>query len=213
MNIMKIYSQYGIPEKLQMHMLRVAACAQILLEHWKGPEIEEESIIRVLLLHDMGNLVKIPESEFPDDNKFITNRRKQIAIYGEDDHAISEGIAKEVGLTEREIFIMNQKVFCNNEKTVMSPSWEIKIGAYCDQRVEPDGIYPIKERLEKAKQRYVHKPGSSMNCEKTDTWIQCATKIEKQIMENTDISPEQINNETIAPYIEKLKRYEIEKRA
>lgn len=61
MNIIQIYKKYHLPENLQMHMLRVAACSNLIIDNWTEKEIETESIIRVSLLHDMGNMVKIPE--------------------------------------------------------------------------------------------------------------------------------------------------------
>ena len=67
MNIIKIYNKYYLPENLQMHMLRVAACSNLIIDNWKGIEIDKDAIIRVCLLHDMGNMVKIPE-DFSNDN-------------------------------------------------------------------------------------------------------------------------------------------------
>lgn len=58
MNILEIYNKYYLPENLQMHMLRVAACSNLIIDNWSGPEIDKEAIIRVCLLHDMGNIVK-----------------------------------------------------------------------------------------------------------------------------------------------------------
>ena len=33
MNILAIYNKYHIPENLQMHMLRVAACSNIIMDN------------------------------------------------------------------------------------------------------------------------------------------------------------------------------------
>ena len=54
MNIIDIYNKYHLPENLQMHMLRVAACSNLIIDNWNGQTIDKESIIRVSLLHDMG---------------------------------------------------------------------------------------------------------------------------------------------------------------
>ena len=62
MNILKIYNQYHLPENLQMHMLRVAACTNLILDNWMGKTIDRKAITRVSLLHDMGNMVKIRKS-------------------------------------------------------------------------------------------------------------------------------------------------------
>ena len=75
MNIIDIYNKYHLPKNLQMHMLRVAACSNLIIDNWKGIEIDKDAIIRVCLLHDMGNMVKIPE-DFSNDKDFITIRKK-----------------------------------------------------------------------------------------------------------------------------------------
>ena len=37
MNILNIYNKYHLPENLQMHMLRVAACNSLIIDNWNGP--------------------------------------------------------------------------------------------------------------------------------------------------------------------------------
>lgn len=36
MNIIDIYNKYHLPENLQMHMLRVAACSNLIIDNWNG---------------------------------------------------------------------------------------------------------------------------------------------------------------------------------
>ena len=43
-NIMEIYEKYYIPEQLQLHMLRVAACSKLITDNWEGKEIDKEAI-------------------------------------------------------------------------------------------------------------------------------------------------------------------------
>lgn len=209
MNIIDIYNKYHLPENLQMHMLRVAACSNLIIDNWKGKEIDKKSIIRVSLLHDMGNMVKIPE-DFSKDGEFIKIRKKYFDKYGTNDHEINLEIGKQEGLTEKEIIILDGKRSRKNEETLKSDSYERKICAYCDQRVAPEGVVGIKERLEDAKVRYKDKPLSVWsNEEKANYLIECSLSIEKQIMEHCNIKPEDINDDSIKTYIERLKKYEI----
>ena len=86
----------------------------------------------------------------------------------------------------------------------------VKICAYCDQRVAPDGVVGIKERLEDAKVRYKNKSLSIWsNEEKANLLIECSLGIEKQIFQYCTLKPEDINDKSIVMYIEKLKKYEI----
>lgn len=209
MNIIEIYKKYHLPENLQMHMLRVAACSNLIIDNWNGPKIDKESIIRVCLLHDMGNMVKIPE-DFSKDQEFLKIRKKYFDKYGTNDHEINLEIGKQEGLTEQELTILDGKRSRKNEETLKSNSYERKICAYCDQRVAPDGVVSIKERLEDAKVRYKNKPLSVWsNEEKANHLIECSLGIEKQIMKYCKLKPENINDFSIKEYIEQLKAYNI----
>lgn len=212
MNIIEIYKKYHLPENLQMHMLRVAACSKLIIDNWNGDKIDKEAIIRVCLLHDMGNMVKIPE-DFSEDKQFLEIRKKYFDKYGTNDHEINLEIGKQERLTEKEIIILDGKRSRKNEETLKSDSYEIKICAYCDQRVAPDGVVGIKERLEDAKVRYKNKPLSVWsNEEKANYLIECSLGIEKQIMEYCRIKPEDINDNSIERYIEQLRKYEMEEK-
>lgn len=209
MNIIEIYNKYHLPENLQMHMLRVAACSNLIIDNWNGQKLDKESIIRVCLLHDMGNMVKIPE-DFSKDEEFLKIRKKYFDKYGTNDHEINLEIGKTEGLSEKEIIILDGKRSRKNEETLKSNSYERKICAYCDQRVSPDGVVGIRERLEDAKVRYKNKPLSVWsNEEKANHLIECSLEIEKQIMKYCSISPKDINDISIEKYIEKLRKYEI----
>ena len=209
MNIIEIYKKYHLPENLQMHMLRVAACSNLIIDNWTGAEIDNKAIIRVCLLHDMGNIVKIPE-DFSKDQEFLKIRKKYFDKYGTNDHEINLEIGKQEGLTEQELTILDGKRSRKNEETLKSNSYERKICAYCDQRVAPDGVVSIKERLEDAKVRYKNKPLSVWsNEEKANHLIECSLGIEKQIMEYCKLKPEDINDVSIKEYIEQLKAYDI----
>ena len=209
MNILRIYDKYHLPENLQMHMLRVAACSNLIIDNWNEPKIDKESIIRVCLLHDMGNMVKIPE-DFSKDQEFLKIRKKYFNKYGTNDHEINLEIGKQEGLTEQELTILDGKRSRKNEETLKSNSYERKICAYCDQRVAPDGVVSIKERLEDAKVRYKNKPLSVWsNEEKANHLIECSLGIEKQIMQYCKLKHEDINDVSIKEYIEQLKAYDI----
>lgn len=114
-NIIEIYKKYHLPENLQMHMLRVAACSNLIIDNWNGPEIDKEAIIRASLLHDMGNMAKISDNEI-DDEEFRKIRKKYIDEYGRNSHKINLIIAKEEGLKDSEIEIIDKKVLKEEKK-------------------------------------------------------------------------------------------------
>lgn len=209
MKILEIYEKYYLPENLQLHMLRVAACSCLIMEHWNGCAIDKDAVIRVSLLHDMGNILKISE-DFSKDENFLKLRQKYFAQYGTNDHALNLEIGKIEGLTEKELEILDGKRSRKNEETLKSDSYERKICAYCDQRVAPNGVVGIVDRLEDAKKRYKNKPLSVWSDEeKANQLIACSLQIEKQIMQFCEIKPEEIRDERITEYVEGLKEYEI----
>lgn len=206
--ITNIYNEYGIPEILQLHMLRVAAIAEKILVAWNGPTVDRPSLLRVLLLHDTGNIVKMFDVE-NDNERFHVMREKYYSVYGHDDHKVSIAIGRELGLTDDELALMDGKVFIRNDETLRSRDFSRKIGAYADQRAAPDGVLPLLERLREAQRRYKDKPGSSMNNPRTEMLIECAADIEKQVMSHCNINPTDITDASISPFIPKLRRFRI----
>lgn len=188
-------------------MLRVAAIGKQIAINFIGEELDLELLTRVLLIHDMGNLVKIPNRELSDEAVVV--KEKYISNYGQADHKISEIIAKELGYSDLEIELLNSKVFIQNESTYYSNNYLLKIAAYSDQRVSPIGIMPILDRLNEAKQRYRDKPNTSMNNSNTDKLIEYALKIEEQIFKYCNIRPEDINNECAKKYITELEKFNV----
>jgi len=207
-SITDIYRRYGIPEGLQMHMLRVAAIADQVLSAWHGPSVDRESLIRVLLLHDMGNIVKMDHEHY-ESPRMLAVREEYMSKFGKDDHRVSLEIAKELGLSGKELALMDGKVFIRNDETVASKDYARKIGAYADQRAAPDGVSILLIRLREAQHRYRDKPGSSMNNPRTEMLIECALQIEKQLMEHCDLKPEDITDASVAPFLERLRTFEI----
>lgn len=209
MNIIEIYKKYHLPENLQMHMLRVAACSNLIIDNLNGLIIDKKAITRAGLLHDMGNMAKISDNEI-DDDEFKKIRKEYIDKYGRNSHKINLIIAKEEGLNDYEIEIIDKKSSKRGEETLNSERYDVKILLYADQRVAPDGVTSLKERLEEVKKRYKNITSSVWsNEEKANHLIECSLGIEKQIMEHCNINPEDINDNSIKKYIEKLKEYEI----
>ena len=213
--IQEVYRTYYVPRNLQLHMLRVASVAMQILHYWVGPGINERRILRVLLLHDIGNIVKMELTEedaksLGVDLAVLVHKKKEfINRYGTDDHVVSLEIARQLGLTETELDLMAAKVFINNENIMASTNYEVKISAYADQRVAPNGVLPLMERLLEAKRRYKNKPGTSMNNPRTDLLIQCAEEIERQVQKYCVLPLNEITSESIHHLMVYLENYKI----
>ena len=141
---------------------------------------------------------------------FLKIRKIYFEKYGTNDHEINMEIGKQEGLSQKELEVLNGKRSRKNEETMRSNSFERKICAYCDQRVAPNGIVSLKERLEDTKVRYKMKKLSAWSDEeKANFLMECALEIERQIMGFCSLLPEEINDLQVEDYIKKLKLYEI----
>ena len=212
-SIRQIFERFRIIKNLQEHMLRVAAVGQLICDNWNGPRIDKNDIIAALLIHDLGNIVKI---DFDDkaELKLMGNEKKRIDFwkqvkkettdkYGLDDHIVSKKMSEELGVSKRLKFILKNKDFNNNEATVNSNDWEVKIASYADQRIGPLGVLSLEDRFKDLKERYAHRENKNVNNPRIDIFIDCAFEIEKQVLNNTILGPKDINDESIKKYFEK----------
>lgn len=214
---MTIYQNYALPLVLQNHLLRVAAVGKWIIEHWINSSIKlnAENIIEVLLLHDIGNIVKGEDDNFkalfPDTYdmesfEYWINMRNWVREhYGNNDLEATQNIVKEIGVSSKLQQMIEAKQFYNNKKTYESMDYAIKICAYADQRVAPEGIMSLNGRLNEAIKRYQNVKEASVNRPDRKALIEYAKKIEEQIFENVNGTPEQITDESIDIYIPDLK--------
>jgi hypothetical protein len=215
-DICKIYEKYFVPKNLQVHMFRSAAVGEMIADNWIGPKINKDNLVVALLLHDLGNIVKMDvENETGVSAKLIKEhkdkplefwrekKKEMIAKYGETDHEVTDKIVEELDASGEVKFIVTNGTFSNNEHVLESDNWELKIKAVSDQRIGPWGVLSLEERFEEVKKRYLNRQGSSIHHPKAEKWMDCAFKIQDQVFANCKIKPEDINDETIKLYLEK----------
>ena len=198
---------------LVMHQIRVAAVAMQICESF-DLEIDKESIIKACLLHDMGNIIKFQLDIFPEQNEpegieyWKTVKNEYISKYGVNEHQASLLIALELGVLDH----IKDLIYCVDsasvEKIAREDDFEKKICMYADGRVTPHGVVSIEERSIEAKERYKNHP-YTFNEESRLHFNKNLDLIEKQIFSHKKIKPEDINDESIKDYLEKLKDYSI----
>lgn len=217
-NILDIYKEYKIMPNLVEHQLRVASVAMQIcdaVENEKGDsmEIDRDSILKACLLHDMGNIIKFKLGYFPEflEPEGLTYweqvQNEYIKKYGPDEHEASLAIARELGMGEDVIKNIDAVGFPNWCDTNEKGDWNNKICAYADTRVAPKNIVDLNGRLKDGAKRY---EGTSPHLEgKRDSLYNCIHEIEKQIFLHLSIKPEDITEESVKFYIEKLKSFEM----
>jgi len=212
-NIIEIYKEYKIMPMLAMHQMRVASVAMEICESL-DIEIDKESVIKACLLHDMGNIIKFNLANSPEWNKpegteyWQTVKDEYISKYGSNEHKASLAIISEIGMTNRVRDLVNCIDASVARKIVEEDDFEKKICAYVDNRVSPHGVVSAEEHSLNAKERYKNHP-HAFSEENRISFMKNLDLIEKQIFSHSNIKPEDINDESIKNYLEKLQDFSI----
>ena len=206
--ITEIYKDYKIILNLAMHQMRTAAVAMQICDSL-DIKIDQDSIIKACLLHDMGNIIKFnlsykPELFEPEGLEYWKGVKYEfIQKYGNDEHKASIEIAKEVGCSDKIINLINSIEPVSIEIIAMDDDFAQKICIYSDNRVNPYGVVSAEERSLEAKERYKNHP-HSFDEEKRKFFMENLFSIEKQIFSHSSIKPEDINDKSAQKYLDKL---------
>lgn len=196
-------------------MYRVAAVGLLLVEHLKPQvDLDIDIVTKELLLHDMGNILKIPvmgNSLFSEmKQKTLVKIQEDFAQkYGKEEHVATLTIAREIGVPEKVIHILENTGSSKLYLTVDSEDWYLKVCSYADFRVSPKGIVSITERFDEIIQRYSGREHVLADIEKTEKKKQLALVLEKQIQEKSSMSLDDITDDNIASIVEVMRNYEI----
>lgn len=207
-NITEIYKEYKIMPNLVKHQIRVAGVAMQICESF-DMGIDKESIIKACLLHDMGNIIKFKLDHFPEWNEpegieyWQKIKDEYVEKYGQNEHMATVLIGEEICASPRILELMNCVDSSKIEILAMNDDFDKKICMYADGRVTPHGVVSIEERSNEAKERYKDH-SHTFDEERRLHFNKNLDLIEKQIFSHTKIKPEDINDESIKNYLEKL---------
>lgn len=146
-------------------MFRVAGVGSVLCDYFSKEEhIDRKLILNTLLLHDMGNILKIDfdSTEFladEDKNRIKTLRNVQNEFkerYGHDADAATIAILKELGVGQDVVDLCAGFHGKLASEFLHESIWEKKICYYSDMRVSPKGVVGVVDRFEDLKDRYSH---------------------------------------------------------
>lgn len=213
MKITDIYENYRIMPNLQEHQLRVAGVAKLICDNF-AQDLDTNSIITACLLHDMGNIIKASFDTFP---QFLEPQGLAywqqvkddfIKKYGSDETQATYLIIDELDTQKNIRDLIHAFGFPNAEDRYRDTDYAKKICGFSDMLVAPTGVTTFEQRMADAKKRYVY-DRQKWTEENFDRLKAFWEKVEQQIFEKCSIKPEDINNETVKPLIEKLKDFEI----
>ena len=215
-SIAAIYDRFLIPRSLRLHMYRVACVAEMICDNWKGPRIKKEDVVAACLLHDVGNIVKFdfesgntlnildePQSEI---NRLKRVKESVIAKYGRMDNEASHNMMIELDIDKKIVSIVDgmSRIFDKKNKG-RGEDYELLICGYADFRVEPNRISSVTERFADFAKRNIDNPNSGMKARGASVMSKLpdALVIEKNIFANATIKPEEVNDKSIKPYLDK----------
>lgn len=214
MTISQIYQKYKIMPSLQQHQLGVAAVAKLICKNLHS-DLDVKAVTSACLLHDMGNILKFDLSLFP---KFLEPegldywqgvKEEFKDNYGADEHFANIQIAREIGVNQKILDLINAIGFENIEEHFLAGDLEKIICEYADCRVAPRGVVSLEERLEDLEERYGPKYSSEKQKAKRQKFYELERKSEAYIFEDLEIEPGDIGEKSVNALIKELKAHEI----
>ncbi|MGB4965996.1 MAG: hypothetical protein WBO77_02725, partial [Microgenomates group bacterium] len=157
-----------------------------------------ELLKTMLMLHDVGNIVKFDFDKYPeflgDEIKRVDywkdKQQETITKYGADDHDATVAMLEELRISSQ----ISQRIYDMgywNVKVISERNdWMLKVALYSDLRVGPMGILSMTDRVNDIHDRlakYKNKP----------ELIGYSQELEKQIQENMDAPVDRITDEDI----------------
>lgn len=216
--IIDIYEAYRIPSWLQAHQLRVAAVGKTVIERIQGSDIS--SVVTACLLHDMGNILKfdltptaalaamVPEGER---DYWRSVQREFQEKYGTDEHHATDEIVKEIGVSEVVRRLIQGMGFGKSAEVLRGRNIDLCVVEYADQRVGPQGVLSLDDRIADGNRRYAGKYGQTTpeEGERYLENIEALRTIEKELMHRANMDAKDITDDAILPVIEQLRGFSL----
>ena len=156
MKVFDIYSLLSIPPNLERHMFQVAKVAEFIAQHWSAEPIDSKLILKICLLHDLGNIVKFKkpywEELFADSEHWEKIQAQMTNRYGSNAFEATNSMLQELGVDQTlQQAVKNLRLVVDDNAQI---SWEVKIAEYADCCVSPEGIGGFESRLKDFQTRY-----------------------------------------------------------
>jgi len=211
------YQTYRIPANLRLHMYRVTALGQYIIDHLaKSISVNKDIVAKINLFHDLGNVIKFDLSS---DNTIVISQQEReklaiikaemIAKYGKDEHQATLAIAREICEEPRVIELLSQTGVNKIAYAVDGDSWDVKIIRICDERVGPNGVVTVEARYDDLARRYAGRDHELSNATYLSNRLALVKHLEQQIQAVVDIDLQKITDDDINPYIQTLPKYEM----
>lgn len=192
-------------------MLRVAGVGKIICDNLKEEFVDKELVVKTLLLHDMGNIIKfdfdrIELLDVSDLKRVGELKRIQsdfINKYGPHTDKATLYIINEITRDNRIIDLCANSHGQNLHQFLDSNEWDKKICFYSDMRVGPKSIVSINERFKDLMIRNPQDEGKMITYQKQ------SLNLEKLLQRQVFINVKQISDATVNKEITTLRKSSI----
>jgi hypothetical protein len=217
MKISKIYENYPIPILLKQHHLKAAAVGAYICDNLKDKnKANKNLIIKSLLLHDLGNIIKF---NFEKENFLTEEEKKNIEYwkkereiyrnkYHNDEHLATYEIVRELGLID----IYEVLIHTGSSKlqaVLESPNYNLKIVTYADLRCAPFSIVTIDGRFDDVINRYRGGAHQLSNINEVEQRRKRGLELEIQLQKEALINLKDISDQDIKKYLDFVSQEEI----
>lgn len=217
MKIVAIYKNNPVPQLLQQHQIRAAALGAYLSDNFENPnKVDKVLIIKSLLLHDMGNVIKFDLANnflTTEENKNIKFWEAQQKIYknkyNNDEHLATYQMVKELKNTEDVYEVLTHTGSSRLQEVLASPNFNLKIVTYADLRCAPFAVVKINERFDEIIKRYKGRDHQLSDVEEVELRRKRGLELEIQLQNEISSPLEEITDKTIEKYINQVKEQEI----
>lgn len=207
MKLTEIYKEYKIHPNLQNHMIWVASLAKVLLDNWNVDDEKpnEKSLIEACLFHDSAKLIKFKYFD-NDTSHWEKIKNEYIEKYGDNEHNATVKICELVGINSDAIQLLNDKnvsPFIERARKInKSSDFGLKLLAYCDSRIAPNGITTLEGRYRELMTRDDTK---SEDKESMNLFLDT----ERQIQDRVSATLNDITQKDLDEYKDYFENYEI----
>lgn len=183
----------------------VAAVGAHIADHWDNPnELDRARIIKSLLLHDTGNIIKfdfsrpdiLGEAERKDLEKWKRIQAEFTQQYGNEDVA-THALARLSGADEKVLEILDAVGSAKLQKALETKDWNKKIACYSDFRIGPFGVLTANERFDDIVARYRGRGHAMSDVEETERKRRRCLQLENELQAHVSIDLQQLDKQKI----------------
>ena len=117
-------------------------------------------------------------------------------------------MAKDIGASERVLFLLSNMGSSNLQKTLESPDWELKVCSYSDLRVGPHGYLSVSERFEDILERYKGRKHALADEQETQRKMDRCLQLEEQLKAHLQIDLQGLPEDNLEKVAVKLLKFE-----